>query len=83
MNQLNLIFDFMEKNYDLIFGAMGLIEIVLRLIPTSKNLSIIENVVKVLGFFIKNRRKPSPLDNVVGENPKLNLIKIDRTKFII
>lgn len=80
-NVLNLILDYMQNNYELIFGAMGLIEILLRLIPTKKNRSIIDNVVKVIGFVIKNRRKPDPLDKVI--NTGKNVVEVPQDKFIL
>ena len=82
---MSKILDFLTDNW---LPISGVIEAALRLIPTSKNLSIIDNVFKVISFLIKNRRKPSENDipeTVVGLGDKLsrNVVSVDRFKHII
>jgi hypothetical protein len=81
MNTINNIISQLGGPTTVLFEVLGLIEIVLRSIPTKKNVSIIDNIVKVLNFIIKNRRKPSPDDKLAGDGTK-NVVEIPRNKFI-
>src|SRR3989304_471362 len=60
------------------------IELFIRVYPTAGNWSIIDNAVKILNFFIPNRRRPSPNDTLVklyGE--KANVVMAQRNRHII
>lgn len=60
-----------------------LYEVLGRIIPTKNNISIIDNVVKIIRFIIPNKRKPLPTDNPVQADPDFNRVIVDRKKHII
>ena len=79
---MNKVFDFLANNWA--FLSPVLLEIVLRVVPTEKNVSIIDNVVKVIGLILKNRRKPSIDDETNASGPQnVNIIQVDRNKHVI
>jgi hypothetical protein len=45
-----------HKNW--IFAALGIYEIVARLVPTSKNWSILNGIFGLINYIIPNKRKP-------------------------
>ncbi len=75
------ILDFLQQNWVII---LPVIEALLRVIPTKKNVSIIDNAVKVINFFLKNRRVPDVDDEVIPDGKQnVNRIVVDRNKHII
>lgn len=80
------ILDFIFNNLDLVITTGGgLYELLVRIFPTRKNWSVIENVVKLLGLIIKNRRVPNPNDIVPlgNDGKKINRVEVPRDKHII
>lgn len=77
------VIEFVADNWPTISAV--LYEVVIRVVPTGKNLSIIDNVFKVVSFLVKNRRKPKPTDITPdgSENAKINSVVVDRFKHII
>lgn len=77
------IIKFWHSNSDLLTPILiGLYELVARIVPTKRNLSIIENAVKLLGIIVKNRRTPDPNDNASLDGAK-NKVTVTRNKHII
>lgn len=52
---------FLNDYWPLITAVLGLAEIILRMIPTTKNWSIIDKIYKALYLIVPNKRKP-PID---------------------
>lgn len=79
-----IILQFLADNWESLSTILLAIlyEVTARWIPTEKNRSIIDNVVKLIGFIIKNRRKPSPQDDA-DITEKVNRVIVDRDKHII
>lgn len=79
---MNKVLDFLQDNW---LPISAVIEAGLRLIPTAKNISIIDNVFKVISFLVKNRRKPQAADAVPANDlsGKVNSVVVDRFKHII
>lgn len=83
---LEQLIAFYHANSDLITPiAIGFYELLVRIVPTKRNFSILENFVKLLGVIIKNRRTPDPNDKHIGVENKAskNVVIVDRNKHII
>jgi hypothetical protein len=78
---LHDIFDLVRDNWPVISGVVY--EIVARVIPTKRNLSLIENGLKVINLLIKNRRKEDPTDVVDFKDSTINKVFVERDKHII
>lgn len=52
---------FINDYWPLITAVLGLAEIILRMIPTTKNWSVVDKIYKVLYLIVPNKRKP-PVD---------------------
>jgi hypothetical protein len=74
---LNLVAD----NWMIISPILA--EILLRVIPTKWNLSIVDNVVKLIGIVIKNRRSPDASDVVDFKDSSINKVIVERDRHII
>lgn len=78
------ILKFIETHQDLLLLIVGSIyELFVRLYPTSKNWSIIDRAVKIISFFLPNKRKPDALDPIAGDDYKKNIVTVNRSKHII
>lgn len=80
-NALEHLLNFVNDNWELL--APVIYEILARVIPTKNNVSIVDNVVKIIRFFIPNKRVPHLTDNVVDNAPEFKRDIIDRTKHVI
>lgn len=73
------IWNFILENWDVI--APIIYEIIVRVIPTKKNLSLIDNGWKILNLVITNRRKPHGNENitsVTGKTKNAVNVRIDK-----
>jgi len=78
--------DFMTQNYDTILAVAGIVyELAARIWPTSKNISIIDNVIKVFAKIVPNRSKKTTkiVDAVNTVNDSVSLSNNHIIKMII
>lgn len=75
------LLEFIRTHWE--FLAPTLYELLVRVIPTKKNWSIIDHAIKLFGLIIKNRRVESPNDNVPIGDEKVNHVTVKRDKHII
>lgn len=80
MEGINETVDFAAENWPVIAGLVY--EVASRVVPTKKNLSLIDNIVKVIGIILKNRRRPQP-DDLVGRDDATNKVFVRRDRHII
>lgn len=73
--------EFITTHWDVI--APCVYEIIVRIIPTKKNLSLIDNGWKILNFVITNKRKPAATDVYDWNSETKNKIAVDRNKHIL
>jgi len=80
---MKTVIDFILKHWDLI--APAIYEIIVRVIPTKKNLSLIDNGWKILNLIIKNKRKPDVNDVMesYSGNEFKNKISVPQSKHIL
>src|SRR5690348_13836468 len=78
-----LLLQFLADNWEVIAGILVpvLIDFLSRRIPTVKNWSWVDNLAKLMGAIVKNRRKPDTNDQTVGKDQ--NRVIVDRKKHII
>lgn len=77
------VLNFIYENWEWL--AVVIYELFVRLKMTAKNLSILDNVLKVIGFLIPNRRKPDGTEETIkrpGE-PAKNKILVDLFRHVI
>ncbi len=80
MEKINLIFQFIIDNWK--FFVSGY-ELFVRIIPTKWNLSIIDNIWKVLDFIVKNKRIPNGTEKKETLTDTENIIKVKINKHIL
>jgi len=80
---MKTVIDFILKHWDLI--APAIYEIIVRLIPTKKNLSLIDNGWKILNLIITNKRKADSNDVIESYSSKVfkNKISVPQNKHIL
>lgn len=79
------VLNFILNNWDTGLGiSLFIYELIARQIPTEKNRSILDFGFKIISEIVKNKRKPSANDQVVGtQSSNKNRVVVDRTKFIL
>jgi hypothetical protein len=76
------IWNFILENWDVI--APIVYEIIVRVIPTKKNLSLIDNGWKILNLIVTNRRKPHGNETIANSSGKTkNIVNVRIDKHIL
>jgi len=74
------VLEWLAKNW--FFIAPVIYELLVRVIPTKWNVSILDNFMKLLNAIITNKRIPDP-DDKPAKEPGKNLVPVDTKKHII
>lgn len=79
------LLNFIMENWEQGLGIAAIVyELAARFIPTEKNRSILDLAFKIVSVIVKNRRKPSPIDETLaGSQSVKNKILVDRAKHIV
>lgn len=82
MKTITQILDFLQVHW---LYIVPVVEALLRIIPTKKNISLIDNAWKLLNFIITNRRKPDGSELITSEqNEKVkNFVQARITKHVL
>jgi len=75
------IIDFIVANWEWL--SLIVAEIALRVWPTKWNLSILDNLLKLINLIITNRRKPDGTENLSPRDPSKNVIAVDVDHHVI
>jgi len=75
------IIDYIVANW--VWLSVIVAEIALRVWPTKWNVSILDNLLKIINLIITNRRKPDGSENLSPSDPSKNVIAVDVDHHVI
>lgn len=83
MKNVEVIIDQVSANPEISLAILGIVyDIIVSVIPTKKNISLLDNLVKIIRLIITNKRKKSTYDFTEQDESK-NIIAVKRNRHVI